>query len=538
MTDWTSFATGFLERFQERTDERREEAKTFEEEQRQAAERNAQSIARRRAYADRVMGYTSYLSRNGVSDAQIQAAIATDPEAVQRLTVRVQQAVEANGGRPLGADDIDALISMPEGFVPLDMTNQEFVDRTFGLTTPDMPEETEEVTFWDRISGGAAMGQARERLDRTPYMEGMTIREINAAAQQADYNSLIPGTFMSITSADRSYRPTEQGIDFVQTFEVQLGRVESSDAMTRARQAGTEQELLEARMGGLIESYLTQYGASFLVDQESYIRSTMGDDYTDALIERYTSPEEAEPQPEPVPQPAPISTEAPQVTTDGPAAPQAPSATTEIPEVTLTEDQVPAAEAPPAPTPEAEEVPTAEGQLEGRDTERGYVVTGKDGVEYTYEDWQSLTRAQRQAAGLPTSVIGAQVEFRRFMAGLGMPEGRTATSRGRNAGRTPREDDSETNATGSLSRRSNRVANQLVEEYGVDRSDINFISRVGGFVQDFALERGVTTQDQMREAVESYAAENNMSLPSDVDFVASVLYENLVQNGDIAAAQQ
>lgn len=539
MTDWTSFATGFLERFQERADERREEAKTFEEEQRQSAERNAQSISRRRAYADRVMGYANYLERNGVTDAQIQAAISTDPEAIQRLTQRVQAAVEANGGRPLGADDVEALISMPDNFVPLDMTNQEFVDRTFGLTAPEVQAQPEELTFWDRISGGAAMSRAEQRLDRTPYMEGMTIREINAAAQQADYSSLIPGTFMSITSANAGYDPIDDGGGFVQTFDVQLGRLESSDAMLRAR-AGegdmTEQELLEARMGGLIEAYVSEFGESFLIDQESYIRSTMGDDYTNALIDRYLSPEEeqeGQPEPAPVRQPA-VSTEAPRM-------PATPTASESAPEVALPETPVATTEAAPAPAPEAETAPTAEGQLEGRDTEEGYVVTGTDGVEYTYEDWQTLTRAQRQAAGLPTSLIGAQVEFKRFMAGLGMPsmpEGRGATSRGRNEGRTPRQDDSETNAAGTQSRRGVRVANRLVQEYGVDRDDITFISRVGASVQDMALERGVTTLDQMKDAVEAYAAENNMAPPSDVDFVAGVLYQNLVENGDIATQQQ
>jgi hypothetical protein len=123
--DWMSFATGFLERTEEIRSTREEEAKTYEEEQRRAAERNATEISRRRAIADQVTGYASYLTSNGVSNEQLQAVIASGPQAIEQLTSRVQAAVQANGGRPLGASDIDTLITMPEGFTPMPMTTQE-----------------------------------------------------------------------------------------------------------------------------------------------------------------------------------------------------------------------------------------------------------------------------------------------------------------------------------------------------------------------------------------------------------------------------
>src|SRR6056300_35769 len=138
--DWMSFATGFMEQTSETLERRREEAQQYEEQQREAAARNAATIARRRAVADQVTGYANYLMSNGLSNAQIQATIASGPRAMEELTQRVQSAVRANGGRPLGVSDVNSLISMPEGFTPTDMTMAEYIDQTYGLgavqTTP------------------------------------------------------------------------------------------------------------------------------------------------------------------------------------------------------------------------------------------------------------------------------------------------------------------------------------------------------------------------------------------------------------------
>ena len=543
MADWRAFATGFLERHKEITDERKEEAKEFETEQRESAARNAATISRRRAYADRVTGYADYLSQNGVTDAQFQATLATSPQAVEALVERVQTAVEMNDGRPLGASEVDALITMPAGFTPLDISNEEFVRQSFGFRTDREAPAAEEFSFWDRISGGAEMGQARERLRRTPYMDGMTIEEINEAAMRADYESLIPGTFTAIGSSTRDRYGIEQSDDFTSSFELQYNRVLSSDDMNDAQTGNstfTPQELLENRLGGRIEFMIEEYGEAFLLREESYLRGTMGNDYVDALIERYINPEEEEPtgqpEPAPVPEPAPAQGEPviqqPEVSIETPAAPAVP--TTNVPDADMPSPEE--AVTPSGVTTEAPDATTPEGAVEGRETPEGYVLTGTDGVDYTYEDWQELTRTQRETAGLPTSLIGAQISFRRFQAGLGMPpapEGRSATSRGRNEARAPIEDDSETNADGSRSRRAANARTRLVRDYGVDEYDISLISDRATDIQRFALERGVTNREQLEDAIDAYVAETGINPPEDVAFVAAVLFQNLQQSGQI-----
>lgn len=536
--DWRAFATGFFEETQDIQKERREEAKQFEEDQRAAVERNAQDISRRRAIANTALSYSRYLIDQGLTEAQIQAAIAAGPDKLAELTSAVQTAVRANGGRPLGASDVDAIMAVPEGFTPVDIDVESYVNQTFGLARAEQPQEQEEFSFLDRFGGRHLMSRTRERLNATPYQDGMTITEINALAQQADYESLIPGTFVTINTP--STYDSETGVAFVETMERLYGRLESTDRFNATAPGSEErQRLIEDTLGSSITAYIGEYGgvnSRFFAAQEPYLRALMGDEYVNSLIEASVRPEEEQTQ-EPLP-----ATDA-EIAADGMSPYDQPIETTTLPPIATPEgdvvvepEDVPTAEQPPA---TATEEP--QGEAEGVQTEEGYKLRGTDGVEYSYEDWQELTRSQREAAGLPTSVIGAQVQFRRFRAGLGLPpvpESRGATSRGRNEGRTPREDDSETNADGSTSRRSVRAINQLVNEFGVDRGDITFVSRVGGNIQDFALERGVTTLEQMKDAVEAFTAQNNMAPPQSVDVVAQILFENLVDSGTIAPPQQ
>ena len=305
--DWMSFATGFLERTEEIQETRREEAQTFEREQRAAAQRNATTISRRRAIADQVTGYANYLTSNGVSNEQLQAVIASGPQAIEQLTSRVQSAVQANGGRPLGSSDVDTLISMPEGFTPLDMTTQEFIDQTYGLAVTPTTTEEREFSLMDRIGGRDQMARAEGRLRQTPFMEGMTIEQINQAAMQGDYQSLIPGTFASIVGQRGAYN-SEASTEFGGDLERRLNALEGSDRWDlTGNDPVARQELLVNTMDALIRQRMAEFGDSFIQVEEQYLRTVMGDDYVNSLIEETTTPE-PEPEPEPAPEPAPSGT--------------------------------------------------------------------------------------------------------------------------------------------------------------------------------------------------------------------------------------
>lgn len=487
--DWMSFATGFLERTQEIRDTRQEEAKQFEEEQRQAAQRNAQIISRRRAIADQVTGYANYLQSNGVSGEQLQAVIASGPQAIEALTSRVQAAVQANGGRPLGSSDVATLISMPEGFTPLDMTTQEFIDQTYGLSVTPTTTEEREFSFLDRLGGRDQMSRARERLGRTPMMEGMTIEQINAAAMQGDYQSLIPGTFASIVA--RSSYDIDASTDFTTTFERRLATLQDSTRWTETlgmpmeEREAAQAALLEEAMGPIIRMGVTTYGDAFLADQESYLRSIMGDSFMDSFIDSETSP--------------PTREEETPTTTDT-ALPETPTPTTEAPQPTVdttAPTMVAPAVAEPVEAPSATEVRIPEDANTLPEPPADATVR-RNGQDYTYEQWQGMTRTERVAAGLPTSQLGAQFYFNRFAAGIGdMPSIDALVGP---AG----EGDPEQTA-----------AYQALSEQGVDDTSIALLNSHGSDMLNYAIEQGATTDEELFNALTEWGQQNNIVMPFD-----------------------
>lgn len=537
--DWMSFATGFLETTGEIYDTRQEEAKQFEEEQRAAAQRNAQLIARRRAIADQVTGYANYLQRNGVSNAQLQAVISTGPEAIQALTTRVQAAVQANGGRPLGAADIDAIIGMPEGFTPIDMTTQEFIDQTYGLALPPTVEEERQFSWIDRLGGRDQMSRARSRLRATPFAEGMTIEQINQAAMQGDYASLIPGTFVSITGAGSTY-DADADAQFVSLIERAIARVsetprwrETLGMADPAEKAEAQRQILIDALDPTIRLNVSQFRDGFITAREDYLRDLLGEDYVNALIEGETSvPTREESRTSETPAPAtPTETQTEEAIPTGTdvAGDVTPSTTTttdpilrgdrtpagtedgivtttlpplgtgEQPEVsTEAPSMVTPTTTPPPVAPRAEEVqiPAEANQLPEPPADATVNVEGS-GV-YTYAQWQGMTREQRVAAGLPTSQIGAQFYFNRFSAGIGgMPSIDTLVG-----------------PAGEGDPEQRQLYEQLSAE-GVDDTSIALLGSHGSDMIEYLLSKGASTEEEMFTALNEWGQENNIIMPFD-----------------------
>lgn len=481
--DWRSFATGFLERQTEITDERREEAKTFEKEQRAAAERNAQVISRRRAIADQVTGYATYLQSNGVTEEQLQAVISSGPQAIATLTERVQAAVEANNGRPLGAADAATIIRMPEGFSPVDMTTDEFIRQTYGLGAPAPAEPEEELTMLQRISGMGEMDRARGRLGRTPVAEGMTILEINRAAQRGEYESLIPGTFVSFAS-DRRYDVTEEGVDFLRDFRGQLDMVTGStsyrsvltDMGMEAGQAA-QQEMRIETVDPLIRGYAQRDPEGFMRAHEAQIRNQLGEAYVQQLRED-------------------LGLDAPEPEEES----AAPDAMTEAPALSL--PAMPSMEALPSAPPASEtDVDSAEAPEGLVEPTGDTVVRVQDNDPVTYQQWLEMSRSAREAAGLPVSFIGGQIYFRRFGVGMGTADPETGQSMFEQTPEAMQEGQSE--------------EYRALAEQGVDDVTINLLGSRGSDMLQYLTEQGVTDQEAAFNAITEWGQQNDVVMPFD-----------------------
>ena len=164
--DWRAFAEGFATTAAANIQEKKKEARKYKEEQEQLAKDNIMKISRRNSVVNEVLGLTNYLEDQGVSTAQMQAAIASGPQAIQDLSTKVRAAVEANGGRKLSDTEVDMIIKMPEGFQPLDMDMDQYVRKTYGLglETKGATAEEPDIGFFDRLTGDSAMMRSKYKL--------------------------------------------------------------------------------------------------------------------------------------------------------------------------------------------------------------------------------------------------------------------------------------------------------------------------------------------------------------------------------------
>ena len=155
--DWTSFATAFMNETAANINEKKDDAKKWKISQEELALKNTSEFQKRKTRVDTVMGYTNYLTQNGATDEQIQAAIATGPDGIVKFTTAMEKAVQLNGGRPLAKNEVSTLISMPENFRKVDKDITSFVNESFGLTAPSAgPSEMPKVSLFDRMMGNRA----------------------------------------------------------------------------------------------------------------------------------------------------------------------------------------------------------------------------------------------------------------------------------------------------------------------------------------------------------------------------------------------
>ncbi len=203
--DWRAFAEGFATTAAANITEKKKEARKYEAEQDQLAKDNIMKISRRNSVVNEVLGLTNYLEDQGVSTAQMQAAISSGPQAIQDLSTKVRAAVEANGGRPLGDSDLDMIIKMPEGFKPLDMDMDQYVRNTYGLglETKGATTEKPDISFFDRLTGDSAMMRSKYKLGSDVIYDGYTAEDINMLARQQEYEALQPSTYSVIADLKR-----------------------------------------------------------------------------------------------------------------------------------------------------------------------------------------------------------------------------------------------------------------------------------------------------------------------------------------------
>lgn len=303
--DWMAFAEGFMEETAANIKEKKAEARAYKLEQEELAKRNLLKISERNATVNKVMGLSKMLKDNGVSNEQIQAAVASGPNAISELAVKVQEAVNAQNGKPLTSTDVESIMRMPSNFTPVDMELDEYVRRSYGLYTPNkgVSGEDVEIGFWDRLSGDAAMMRAKSKLDSSVMYEGYTAADINELAALSDYKAVIPSTFATFADFKRFDNDARMSVErdiatkmstLMDTDPEYKAAYDTLEDISPTTEIPEEKAAREAALkvvktkhaqnfGSIFDQAITTYGTKAITGLEDLMRVHMGDDYYDSL---------------------------------------------------------------------------------------------------------------------------------------------------------------------------------------------------------------------------------------------------------------
>ena len=201
--DWKKFTGGVLSGVAADIRERRDDAKEYEEEQEELAERNIPRVQKKQMLANEAAQLGLRARALGATDAQISNALSSGVNGIKDFHDKLQAAAQDAGVKTLGKADIDALVNMPNipnvDFKFADDEYQDFVEKTYGLGTPKVVRPEEEDNLLRTFFALDAKDRAKARLADRELFEGMTVAEINAAARDAEYESLFPESTMTFS---------------------------------------------------------------------------------------------------------------------------------------------------------------------------------------------------------------------------------------------------------------------------------------------------------------------------------------------------
>ena len=313
------FSASFLNEIAEGIDTRTEKAEAYEEEQKKLAERNAAIINTRNLRAQEAALIGQKAIQLGARKEHVKAAMASGMKGVAELYDKLQTAANQKGVKTLGEDDIEAIINMPS--LPsvnqryVDMSLRDFANMTYGVKPmDDRPEVETSDSVVRKLLGFEDMNLAKQRLQDTEYVEGMSIADINEAARQAEYTSLFPDIGFTLMEVN-FYGPDAAG-EFVKDFtetatKATTGKVaetfiqsQVSAAIDKAQRSGsplTPDEIAEIQKGAeqflaqqavlpLIETTAGMYGKGGFFKHNTtidLIEKTMGADFLADYMEVY-----------------------------------------------------------------------------------------------------------------------------------------------------------------------------------------------------------------------------------------------------------
>ena len=311
--NWKAFTAAFLDKQTEGIRERKKEAKDFEEEQKEAANRNAKLVSQRNLLAQDAAQIGAAAQELGATREQVIAAMSSGSLGIKQFYEKLLKAANQKGVTTLGESDVEAIIDMPEVFEVnpeyIDGTLLDFAKQTYGTQLrPDMqkaPIQTSDSVM-AQLFGFDAMNQAKKNLQDTEYMGGMSVADINELAAQQEYNSLFND--LGVNFFDKEFYGPSAASKLLKDVTDEAARAEVSSitnarvtAATRALganqqddrtiaevEAGARELSVQESVKPLIQAAIDMYGTTGIFDHQptlDLIKRTLGEDYLQQQIE-------------------------------------------------------------------------------------------------------------------------------------------------------------------------------------------------------------------------------------------------------------
>ena len=344
--DWKAFAAAFLDKQTEGIRERKEEAKEYEDEQEELAKANRKIIADRTLLASEYGQLGKKAMELGATKEQVMAAMGSGALGIKTFYDKLLAAANQKGISTLGPSDVEAIIDMPEVFEVnpdyIDMNLNELAQIQYGAkmkpgTRPADVQTSDSVLA--TLFGVNAMDQAKQKLQDTKAVGGMSIADINELAAQSEYNSLFPN--LGVNFFDKEFYGPESASKFLKDLvEIETEAANTPAAKARIQAAGEafaekmrsekpeDQEWIEEQKRlnrtfrdaeadqreliivetamSVIEGAIGTYGETGLFDHEpsvNIMKRIMGEDWVNGEIEliknfnQQEQPEESQPEP-------------------------------------------------------------------------------------------------------------------------------------------------------------------------------------------------------------------------------------------------
>lgn len=203
MADWQAFAESFLNRTAEGIRERTDDAKSYEERQRELARTTGRAeFKKRTGLAQTLSGLGSKAKSLGATDAMVAAAIDAGPTGLVDLTKNLSELKTSLGARwtPEAAQNN---FEVPEAYgvmkyEPDWMTKR--IRSTVGLSDPTVGDyKAKDYGMLGNLLGFNARENARVNLDSELGVGGYSMLDLNELSAQSEYEALTQGSYVNFT---------------------------------------------------------------------------------------------------------------------------------------------------------------------------------------------------------------------------------------------------------------------------------------------------------------------------------------------------